>query len=185
MEQREKSGFFGAQIFYPKIHFEEQFEGENVLLLIRQHPFTQIYWIFNSFILTIALVAVNFLLPILFDIVQILFFNLFAGVLIIAYILLNFLAWFFHVGVISDRRIIDIDFHNILHKEVTIADLRDIEEINSKSIGYIGSIFNYGDIFVQTAGMKANIEFLNSPDPALIVRFINELTQQLNSGNNN
>jgi hypothetical protein len=159
------------------VHFESQLPGETVILILRAHPVTQIPWIINSFFLTILIVALNLILPIILGPGQILFFDFFGAALIFAYIWYNFLIWFFNVGIVSNLRIIDIDFHSILYKEVTAAKLDKIEEVTSKSAGYIGSLFDFGNVFVQTASSEVDIEFGRIPHPSQVVEIINNLTQ--------
>ncbi|MDO9028065.1 MAG: hypothetical protein Q7U68_04300, partial [Candidatus Roizmanbacteria bacterium] len=50
-----------------------------------------------------------------------------------------------------------------------------IEDITVKSGGYLQSLFDYGSIFVQTAGTAVNIEFNNVPYPTDAVQVINKL----------
>jgi hypothetical protein len=71
--------------------------------------------------------------------------------------------------------VIDIDLHSILYKEVTMAVLGKIEDVTSKSGGFFSSIFNYGNVFVQTAGTEANVEFINIPRPSEVTKIINSL----------
>ena len=87
----------------------------------------------------------------------------------------NFLSWYFNVGIGTNHRVIDIDFHSLLYKEVTIALLEKVEDVTSKTSGFFSAIFNYGNVFLQTAGTEANIEFMNIPRPALIVKIVNQL----------
>jgi hypothetical protein len=160
----------------PSIHFDLQQETEEVLLLIREHPITQVPWVLNSIGLVIILIIVNLLIPPMFSIQQILFFNIFAGSAIFAYAWLNFLRWYFEVGIITNERILDIDFKSILYKEVSITNISNIEEIASRSGGYLGALFNYGNIYIKTAGANEDIEFHNAPNPTIIIKLINKLT---------
>jgi hypothetical protein len=79
------------------------------------------------------------------------------------------------VGLITNERIVDVDFYNVLYKEVTATRIEKIEDVTSKSGGFIESFFHYGDVFVQTAGNELNIEFLEVPSPSRVVRIINDL----------
>lgn len=159
----------------PDINFDQQQPQEDVILLLRAHPVTQLPWIFNSVILTILLIVSLFIVGIVLTPVQTLFIFVFGILFILSYGWLNFLHWFFNVGIITTRRILDIDFSGITYKEVTETLLEKVEEITEKSSGYIGSIFNFGTLYVQTAGSNTNIEFDNIPDPSTAVRIINSL----------
>lgn len=162
------------------IHFDLQEESEEVLLLIREHPITQVPWVLNTIGLIIILVVVNMLIPPMFSIQQVLFFNIFIGTAIFAFAWLNFLRWYFEVGIITNERVLDIDFKSILYKEVSITNISNIEEIASRSGGYLGALFNYGDIYIKTAGAKQDIEFHSAINPTLIIKLINKLTDGSN-----
>jgi membrane protein YdbS with pleckstrin-like domain len=183
MDETPRSGFFGALAFNPNVRFDVQHDGETVLLLIRSHPITQIPWIINSLGLLLILVLLDFLIIGYVSPAQFLFVNVFIALLIFAYAWLNFLLWFFRVGLVTNERIVDIDFKSILYKEESIAKVSNIEEITAKSAGYISSLFNFGNVFVQTAGSDINIEFHNAPDPNSIVKFLNELSERNEDGN--
>ncbi|MEK9169247.1 MAG: hypothetical protein AAB788_00730, partial [Patescibacteria group bacterium] len=101
--------------------------------------------------------------------------NLFFIIFILSYIWFNILNWYFNVGIITNKRVIDIDFYAVLYKEITNAQLGRIEDTTVKSGGYIESFFDYGSIFVQTAGTEANVEFINVPHPSDAVQIINKL----------
>jgi hypothetical protein len=47
-----------------------------------------------------------------------------------------------------------------------------IEDVNYTQAGFIRGLFNFGDLFVQTAGGKENIEALAIPMPAKIARLV-------------
>lgn len=159
----------------PKIKFETYEPTEKIILLVRSHPFTQIFWIINIFVLLLFLFIVNSVVISYFNYVQMLFVNIFAVVFILSYIWFNFLNWYFNVGIITNKRVIDIDFFNVLYKEITVAQLDKIQDVTTKSGGFIEAFFDYGTIFVQTAGTEANVEFADVPMPSQVVQIINKL----------
>jgi membrane protein YdbS with pleckstrin-like domain len=160
----------------PGVRFDTQGPNERVILILRAHPITQIPWIFNTIFFIILLILGNIFAPLIFNGPQIFFLNIFILAFIFAYVWFNFLSWFFNVGIITNERILDVDFINVLYKEVTATRLSKVEDVTAKSGGYIRSLFNYGNVFVQTAGEEVNIEFLNVPFPSRVVEIINELT---------
>lgn len=159
----------------PTTKFDGQNDGEILILRLRAHPITQIYWLINTIILALTLFLINFLLANLFSIAQMIFFNLFAIGIVFGYFWFNLIGWFFNVGIVTNQRIIDIDLHSILYKEVTMAIIGKIEDVTSKSGGFFSSVFNYGNVFVQTAGSEANVEFMNIPKPSDAAKIINSL----------
>src|SRR4030042_3462602 len=153
--------------------FDGQNDGEVLILRLRAHPITQIYWLLNTAILAITLFLINFLLINLFSISQIIFFNLFAIGIVFGYFWFNLIGWFFNVGIITNERVIDIDLSSLLYKEVTMAIIGKIEDVTSKAGGFFSAVFDYGNVFVQTAGTEAHVEFMNIPKPSKATRIIN------------
>lgn len=166
---------FHSFCLHPKINFDGQNDVEKVILTLRAHPFTQIWWTINSFILLVVVILLNFILPSFLNLKQILIFDLFGLAITGSYFWFNFLGWYFNVGIITDERVVDIDFNSVLYKEVTIALLDKVEDVTSKAGGFFSSVFDYGNVFVQTAGTEANIEFMLVPKPSMVVEIINDL----------
>lgn len=159
----------------PDVSFEIQRPGEEVLLIVRQHPLTQFPWIFNVLVLSFFTILGNFFLPNFLHANQLIVFNIFAIVFIFAYTWLNFLLWYFTVGIVTNQRILDLDFYNIIYKEFAATTLVDVTELTTKVGGFFGSIFDFGTVYLQTHGLEQNIAFENVPQPSTIVRIINEL----------
>src|SRR3989339_359212 len=170
-----KSSAFYSYILNPDIKFDTQEDGEKIYLLLRSHPFTQLRWVLASILFFILFFVFNFFPQSFFNLGQILIINLFFIVFILSYIWFNILNWYFNVGIITNKRVIDIDFYAVLYKEITNAQLGRIEDTTVKSGGYIEAFFDYGSIFVQTAGTEANVEFINVPHPSDAVQIINKL----------
>jgi hypothetical protein len=163
----------------PNFRFQGQLADEEVIIVVRAHPVTQIPWVINAVIFLIMLFVLNFFLPGLFNLMQIIFINIFGLAVIFGYIWFNFLSWFFNVGIVTNERVIDIDYSAVIYREVTEAELKKIQDVTEKSGGFLATFFDYGNVFVQTAGTLPNVEFINSPKPASIVDIINQLAHQI------
>ncbi len=170
-----KSSVFYSYNLNPQINFETHGEDEKIYLLLRSHPFTQIGWILSSIFFLVLLFVLNFFPQSFLNLGQILIINLFFIIFILSYAWFNILSWYFNVGIVTNKRVIDIDLHAVIYKEISDAQLGKIEDITIKSGGYLQSLFDYGSIFIQTAGTAVNIEFNNVPYPSDAVQIINKL----------
>jgi len=157
----------------PTAKFDSQMENEEILLIVRAHPVTQVPWILNGIFILILLLFVNIFASALFSFQQLFIFNVGMGAFVFAYYWFNFLAYFFNVGIITSHRVIDMDYHAVIYKEISEARISKVEDITAKSGGYLSSLFNFGNVFVQTAGSELNIEFANVPRPSDVVKIIN------------
>jgi len=159
----------------PEVHFTTQHEDEEVVLVVRKHILTQFPWIFNAVIFVILAMVANLLLPQAIDPRHIFVFNLFAAFFIFSYIWVNFLLWYFTIGMVTTERIIDLDFLNILYKEFSATTILQVSDITTMIGGFFGSLFHFGDVLVKTEGFQQNIEFDDVPNPSEVVKIINSL----------
>ena len=92
-----------------------------------------------------------------------------------AFLLENFLTWFFNVNIITDERIIDIDFFNLIYKQVSDTNIDKIQDVTYTMGGVARTLFNYGDVFVQTAAEVPNFDFLAVPNPDKVAKILQDL----------
>ncbi|HEX9817600.1 MAG TPA: PH domain-containing protein [Patescibacteria group bacterium] len=176
-QEKPTRNYFKAFLPKPqKTAFDTQTGEENIILLLRQHPVT----LFKQ----VVMVIIAVILPLLssgsfftdfLPASYILGLNLGWYLLVFSYTLATFLTWFYSVYIISDERIIDVDFVSLLFKDVSSAKIDAIQDISSKTSGFLASIINYGTVYIQTAGEQREIQFENIPQPAKVAAILNEL----------
>ena len=172
--------FFSSFCYMPHgVSFSTQQEDEEIILLIRRDFITNVPWIAAVF----GMIALPFLVAPFFDFLfpflsfsdSTLWYILFFYFLIIYGFLINrFSLWYFHVSFVTNIRIVDVDVHGILLREITETRLELVEDIGYKQIGFIPSLFDYGEVHIQTAGSQQNIEFDKAPNPAKIAEIIGD-----------
>lgn len=165
-----------------KISFSEQEKGEVIELFLRQHPIVNLPWILISIIATI-------LPAIIIRLDQSLNLNLLINVptniiiaalviyflLILGYIVEQFLSWYFNVYIVTNRHVVDIDFQSLLYRNVVEIRLNDIESVEAKVSGVLAPIFNYGDVVMDTAATQEAATFLRVPRPDFVADRISDL----------
>lgn len=172
------TNFFKSFITKPKnIKLNIQDKDERIILVIRQHLITQVRELFSLVIATIFipwLLHISGFLPSLPVRFQVAFY---LGFIIVAIgmLLRAFLIWFFNVYIITDERVIDVDFHSMIYRNVSSAKLENIEDVTARTVGPLAAIFDYGTILIQTAGAKTEFEFDHVPQPSKIKKLLNEL----------
>lgn len=163
------------------VRFETQEAKEQVVLFLRQHFIVNVPWILITILLVIAptvifpilfqALSVNLSLPVPYYIVGTLFWYLAT----FGFALASFIGWFFNIYIVTDERIVDIDFYYLLYKKFSEAQLTKIQDIHYTSGGIIAAMFNYGDVMVETAGEQPSIEFASVPYPEKVVTAIRGL----------
>lgn len=174
--------FYSAFSHYPSgVSFEEQEENEDIVLLLRRHFATNIPWLFASLLLLFLPITFPFILSYspfpLPTGPTIMLYIAFYYLLIFGFVLINFTLWYFNVGIITNLHVIDIDLSGILYRQISQAKVEKIEDVTYKQSGFIRSLFNYGDVNVQTAGEEENIEYDRVPRPAKVAEIINDITE--------
>ncbi len=91
----------------------------------------------------------------------------------------KFLNWWYSVLIVTNERVVDIDFVNLLYRVVSYATLNHIEEPRMVAGGFIRSLFRYGDIYVATAAETATVEGRGIPYPDKVIKIISELSEEL------
>lgn len=173
-------GLFSALSIFPKAtKFEAQDEEEKIILLLRPHFVTNIWWILISlamgFIpLVWPYIPIISLLPDNYLFVLVLFWY----ALILTFIFERFLMWFFSVNIVTDERVMDVDFYGLLFKHVSVAQLDRIEDVNYFQKGILGAFFNFGDVLIQTAAEITGFVFNKIPNPDRVVKVLSELIAQ-------
>lgn len=159
-----------------KIAFDTQEKEEKIILLTRRHLVTNVRWI----LITIGMI----LLPnIIFRFYSDLFtsFRFRTLVLLVWYLLTfsyafeQFLRWFFNVNILTDERVVDIDFPSILYRDISSCKIDMVQDISVKMGGFVRSLFNFGDVHIQTAGEEREFIFEAIPKPEEVIKILNKL----------
>ena len=169
------------RVFPKDISFHGQDKGEDVVLVVRAHWIT---WA-PSFLLSIFIVCLPIILTSLIGGISIpLFWGLILlGILISLTIVLNtFFKWFYSVNIITTQRIIDVDFVNAFQHKFSEAQLEKIEDISHEHVGLVGSLFDVGTVYIQTAASQAEFEFQNIPRPRDVQDTLNDLLEMKQKG---
>ncbi len=158
------------------VHFDTQEPEEEILLILRAHWITNLPWVFIAIVLLFAPLVLTFF-PLLasFPLNFRLMFIIIWYLILMMYVFERFLSWFFNMTIITDERIIDVDFLNLTTKKVSDADLDKIQDVSFTNAGAIGAIFNFGDVLVQTAAEIVEFVFEKIPDPAMVATILQRL----------
>jgi hypothetical protein len=176
--ERASDNFFRSFIPKPrKISLDIQDKDEKIVLVLRQHPITQVKG--NLTLLFLAII-IPFLLSIsgITELLpqEFIAASSFFGIIILFGLFTRaFLIWFFNVYIITDERIIDVDFNSMIFKNISSAKIENIEDITTRTMGPMASVFDFGTILIQTAGEQTEFEFDHVPQPAKVTKLLNEL----------
>lgn len=174
--------FYTSLAQRPKgVTFDAQDLDEEIILLIRRSFVTNLPWILVVILLgflpgILALFGILNIFSV--DSLTLTFALLFFYLILFGAVIVNFALWYFHVGIVTNKRVIDVDLHGLLSRHVAEARLVLVQDVSHQQIGFFRSLFNYGDVFLQTAGSSQNIEFDRIPRPVFVSQAIGELVNQ-------
>ena len=89
------------------------------------------------------------------------------------------ILYYLNYQIITNSRIVDIDQKSLLFHATTEIHLSQVEDVTAEIKGFFGNIFNYGTVFVQSAGAKEMFEFDNVPDPNSVAKLILDLYERM------
>ena len=165
------------------VRFETQEETEEVILLMRRHPITNLGWILSMAVLLLVptIVAPLILrsgLPAMdFSWGYYLIIPLMWYLGTFGYGFACFLSWYFNVYIVTNKRIVDIDWMGLLYKQLSSSQLDKIQDVTYKQGGISDTFFNFGTVLIQTAGTEPNFEFEAVPRPNQVVEQINQIIE--------
>jgi hypothetical protein len=175
---------FASYVELPNARYRDQEPDEEVEILLRRHIVTNTGWL----ILTIIGFALPTVLRILdvttvpgletlaaiptstLFIAEMLWYILVAG-----YALESFLIWYYNVYLVTNQRLVDVDFIGLLQYSSSEAELHQVQDVEHRQMGLWQLLFDYGNVAVQTAGTHQNLLFEKVPKPHRVADIITDL----------
>lgn len=165
--------------------FPSQLETEQIYLIVREHWFRLFFkllvWSFLALILGAFEIFGRQNLPGLFEDqigeVTGLFVRVFLLILVLGYFSI-FVLYYLNIHIITNIRIVDIDQIGLFNHTISELHIDKIEDATSQTTGIFGTIFNYGDVYIQTAGTTERFDFEDVPNPAAIEKLILDLYEK-------
>ncbi len=166
--------------------FPSQRPDEKIYLAIREHWILLVLKLLVWLIVAVPLFAYYWFgqraLPGLFEGQMGLFLNLLAQVYmtsLLVSLLVIFVLYYLNIHIISSMRIVDIDQQGLLSHVVSELNIDKIEDVTSETNGVLGTMFDFGTVYIQTAAAKERFEFQNVPNPGLLTKIILDLYEKI------
>jgi len=166
---------------FNQYHFIGQKQGEEVLLVTHRHWFN----FFTHFIpvlgMLLFIILVNFLFYFIFPTAetnQVLILNFFTVSFLMITWLFASVIWLdqhLDVWIITDRRIVNIEQKGLFSREVSELEHIRIQDVTTDVKGFFPTIFNFGDLHIQTAAHEERFLFRKVPNPYAIKNLVMQL----------
>jgi len=186
-ELKENSSKLTMSVFPEKVTFETQESDEQVVMTMRRATVTNSRWIFIAFVMSISPIFIwslevftSWLSP-----EQSFFVLMLWELVVLGYVIEQLMLWYYNLYIVTDRRIVDVDFRGLLTREMNDADLIKIQDVTVKSQGVLAAIFHYGDLLIQTAAEITVFEFSKVSFPEKVASVIRLLATNREKIDNN
>jgi|GEM_PF-522867 len=96
-----------------------------------------------------------------------------------------FVAWldfYMDVMIVTSERMIVVNQINLFSRQISELHLEEIQDATSRTPGFIGALFNFGTVEVQTAGLRENFIFHHIVNPHLVARRIMQIRREREMG---
>jgi membrane protein YdbS with pleckstrin-like domain len=167
-------------------HIIKQKAYETIAYKLHRHPITFFPIIFLFLVLMGVPFGVYFVIndlfpvviagPIIYPIGVLLASAYFLSVYLLFYV--RFIDYYLDLWIVTNDRIIDIEQHGLFTRTVTEIDLFRIQDVTVEIHGVFATLFNYGNVTVQTASSTQHIVFYNVSDPNEIRRELVSLSDE-------
>lgn len=175
-------GMFATYAEFPKnIAFQNQEPDEVILLFMRRDFITNVPWITLSIVLVLLPPLLMFLLnstnatifsiPMNFLLILLAFYYL----IVATYAFVNFIVWYYNASMITNKRVVDIDFADLVYRNVAQTKLSLVQDVSYTQVGVIQAVFDFGDVLIQTAAALDNFKLETVPRPQRAVQVTEDL----------
>lgn len=159
-------------ILNPAITFDTQNDNEKVIILVRKSFVKNVSWIIRALIMIIlpfivyptilaaGISPTNYLEG---PVIILITFGWYLFTYTIT--VMEIYRWYYNALMITNERLIDIDFNPIFRRRISEANLENIEDVTETIPNFLGTMFNYGNLEIQTAAEKREFEFFAAPRP--------------------
>jgi hypothetical protein len=175
----------------PRTRFESQDEDEEIVIMGRRHFITNLKWLaLASFAIFVPMFWGEFPMIKALDANTIFALNIVWYTGLFLYVIQSFLLWFYNVYIVTNERLVDVDFFGLLYKNINVTQINKLEDVNYSQRGIFAGFFNYGDVVVQTSSEqrsddrseKSAFTFDRVANPDLVVKIISELMEKDHEG---
>lgn len=165
--------------------FPGQNEDEKIYIVVREHPVL----LAIKIVIWLVFVAILFgfkaygptVLPFLFSgqaatvisVIQQIYILFLALSLFIIFVL-----YYLNIHIVTEMRVVDVDQVGLFKHQVSILNISQIEDVTSDTMGILGTVFDFGTVYIQTAGARERFELDNVPHPGQLAKIIIDLFEK-------
>jgi membrane protein YdbS with pleckstrin-like domain len=175
-----------VDIFPQNIRFDRKEKEEEIIMIVRKH------WIaymphailaIAVLIIAIALLIISSNAPDIYG-KSTTYLGLFVASLVVSMNILvtALIQWYYNISIITDKRILSLKVTGIFDHSYTEILWRKIQDVSHDSVGVLSSVFDIGNIYLDTAGEGVDLTLKLVSEPRNIQETINNLVDLAHKG---
>ncbi|MFA5948063.1 MAG: PH domain-containing protein [Candidatus Gracilibacteria bacterium] len=156
-------------------------EGEKIIKIYHHHPTPFVYMLLKIIAGTTPFFILLFLFKEAFTIWILILLNAIVFLIFALAILYFSLTYWLDRLIITNKRVIYIDYRGLTIRDEAATYLADIQDVNTHELGILSyfKLFDFGTIKLDTPSYAITIEFHDAPDPEGIRQFIFQVKAQM------
>ena len=171
---------------YIQKSFKDAEGEENLVIFLRRHwinlffqllPFiTLIFVLFLSYFFFLFFLGSKILSPIEWQFIQLgmALFSLFLW----SFIFVVFIDYYLDVWIVTNERIVNIEQKGLFRREISELRLENVQDLTTEISGVIETFFDFGNLYIQTAGKRERFLFKSIPHPERVRDVILVLSEE-------
>jgi membrane protein YdbS with pleckstrin-like domain len=92
------------------------------------------------------------------------------------------IQWYYNISIITDKRVLSLKVTGIFDHSYTEILWRKIQDVSHDSVGVLSSVFDIGNIYLDTAGEGVDLTLKFVSEPRNIQEAINNLVDLAHNG---
>lgn len=84
------------------------------------------------------------------------------------FLLFAFFDYYLDIWVLTDSHVVNVEQNSLFNRNVAKQELSRIQDVEAQIKGILPTLFNYGNVYIQTAGTEERITFTAVPNPRAI-----------------
>jgi len=143
--------------------FHGQRKGEQVKLIVKNHPFILLW----PGVKCVLAITAGIAIIMFWDNMNAFPFGLICFLISILFVARRIYNFTQSVFIVTNHRVINVEQNGYLHRRITETELHQIQDISSQMDGITRVLLKYGNLVIRTAGVSAGEEVVvkNIPQP--------------------
>ncbi len=136
-------------------------EDEPLYIVIHKHWILGLTYLWKPILCLVATLITLYFLPIKYILIAVALVD--CGILV--WLLRNFFDYYLDAWIITDRSVIDVEWHGWFHRQSTRIDYTSIEGVSYEIEGVFGTLLRYGTVSIEKIGSGSVVSICDVKNP--------------------